>query len=105
VICFEDERQEIENIFNKYSIRNKGIPDEGVEFHYIDRKSFIIPNASRLQPSSISNQLPANNGINRRMTANDNLPVSANSRIGLNNGNNEVEINVHVRRKSNNGDP
>lgn len=30
VVCFEDERQQIQNIFNKYSIKNKGIPDEGV---------------------------------------------------------------------------
>ena len=30
VVCFEDEKQEIENIFNKYSIKNKGVPGEGV---------------------------------------------------------------------------
>jgi hypothetical protein len=29
-ICFPDEKQEIENIFNSYAIQNKGISNEGV---------------------------------------------------------------------------
>ena len=59
VVCFKEEKEDIEEIFNSHAICNKGIPQEGVEFVFIDRKSFILPNPnSRLQPSNL---LPGNN--------------------------------------------
>lgn len=59
MICFPDERNEIENIFNTYSIQNKGLVNEGVEFILIDRLSTIKPN-----PSHISNIRVGNNNFN-----------------------------------------
>lgn len=99
VVCFEDEKQEIENIFNKYSIKNKGVPGEGVQFNFIDRKSFIIPSSSRLQP--YGSQIGGSNLSPRVMnTPNQNLlPTVTNSKIALT-GADDVQINVTVRKKS-----
>lgn len=72
-----------------------------MEFYFIDRKSFIIPNSSRLQPGG--SQVIQNSTINARIIANGNLPAS-NSKLAIH-GQDEVEINVHVRSNSNPNDP
>jgi len=57
VICFPHEQQEIEQIFEKYSIKNKPYSNEAVEYFYIDQVSTINPHSNiyNNSPSKINN--------------------------------------------------
>ncbi len=87
VICFPHEQHDIEQIFQKYSIKNKPYSNEAVEFFYIDQVSTINPHSNiyNNSPSKMNpNELAPSDGGNKNHMVKSSPSTNTNNRLSPN---------------------